>query len=53
MLAVTPGELTAKEVSYHSFCYKNYTAICYKREKEKKLKKQEKALNSAFESMGK
>ena len=36
IFAVTSDERTMKETSYHASCYKNYTAICCKKEKEKK-----------------
>ena len=53
MLAVTSDELITKEASHHAFCYKNYTAICYKKRKRKNLTEREKLLNSAFESVEK
>ena len=49
MLSVTSDELIAREASHHASCYKNYAVTCYKKEKEKNLTEQEKALNSTFE----
>ena len=49
MLSVTSDKLIAREASHHASCYKNYAVKCYKKEKEKNLTEQEKALNSASE----
>ena len=37
MLEVASDELITKE-AYNASCYKNYTTICYKKEKEKTLR---------------
>ena len=42
IFAFTSDERIMKETSYHASCYKNYTAICCKKEKEKKALKNRK-----------
>ena len=44
-LAITADELIAKEAFCHASCYKSYTAICYRKDHEKNLTEEEKALD--------
>ena len=48
VLAITADELVAKEAFYHALCYKRYTAKCYRKDHEKNLTEEEKALDEAF-----
>ena len=44
IMAITSDDIIAKEASYHASCYRNYTRVCYQKEKVSSVNEQQRDL---------